>query len=105
MTKEEYFKLLDGDKPPFPHTEEQIEWFDEWYESRPEVKEENEKALAEINKRQATEYMVFKIISNVFFRENSDENNKGNFRLKYNDRQVSIYSELNPEAEPLTFNL
>lgn len=70
MNKQEFFTALDSGDIVFPETDEQIAWWDEWFDSNPSLKKETEEAMARMNEKEASEFIALKIFARNFIAEN-----------------------------------
>jgi hypothetical protein len=70
MTKQEFFEAMDAGNLKFPETDEELAWWDEWYDAHPELKAEDEMKFLKMNDGLASEYMCLKIFARSFIEEN-----------------------------------
>ena len=89
MTKEEFFAKLDNNEAIFPETEEQVDWFDEWFENHSAEQERAEKAYQNLVHSEASKYMVMKI----FFRLFTEHYGTGPFQAFITEKEIRIFSE------------
>lgn len=94
MTKNQFIKKLESEGI-FPETDEQIEWYDEYFESHPELKAKIDKSFAELNEREATKYMSFKIFARIF----ADKNATAMLSCKVEPRKITIFGFNNDKLE------
>lgn len=94
MTKDQFIKKLESEGI-FPETDEQIEWYDEWFESQPELKAKTDKAISELNEREAAKYMIFKIFARIF----AEKNATAILSCKVEPRKITIFGFNNDKLE------
>ena len=94
MTKQEFIYKLETEGV-FPETEQQVKWFEEWYENNPKLKSETEEAIKRINENEAAKFMYLKVLGRIFCENNSP----AMCSCKIEPRKITIFGFNNDKFE------
>lgn len=93
-TKKEWMAAMDlGELCCFPTTENQVKWFEEWFDNNPEEKERAERESIEYKARRFDEISCNLLLFRIFLRDNVAKYDQ-NFTFKYDvdANEVTVYA-------------
>jgi len=89
LTKEEFLDRCPG---IFPTNDQETEWFEEWIESNPQIKQQMDEELRLSDRRLAARFIELKIDMRLFLEDNSP-GGRGEFSLAYSNGIAIIQPE------------
>jgi hypothetical protein len=89
LTKEEFMDRCPG---IFPTNDQETEWFEEWIDSNPKIKQQMDEELRLSDRRMALEHIRFKIDLRIFLEDNAPGSH-GRFSLEYSGGIAKIQPE------------
>ena len=89
FTREEFMDRCPG---IFPANDQETQWYEEWIDSNPQIKQEMDEELRLSDRRLAIKHMLLKTGLRLFLEDNSSDN-RGRFSLEYSNGIATIYPE------------